>query len=51
MKNEAMGRAAYEAYCEAMREWLPFPPDWEKQAKSVKLAWIAAALAARALPQ
>jgi hypothetical protein len=46
-QKEALGRACYEAFCESMREWLPFPPDWDKQAAAVKLGWIDAAFAAR----
>jgi hypothetical protein len=46
-QKEALGRANYEAFCETMREWLPFPADWEKQAAAVKQGWIAAAVAVR----
>ena len=46
-QKEALGRANYEEFCEAMREWLPFPPDWEKQAAAVKQGWIAGAIKVR----
>ena len=47
------GRAAYEAFCQAAREFAPSGgfPRWtsEKFPEMLKQAWTAAALAARAV--
>jgi hypothetical protein len=47
--DETAGRAAYEAFTEAVKAWNPYPPDWRGQAEAVKQGWIAAAKAVRAL--
>jgi hypothetical protein len=46
-EEEAAGRAAYEAFNEEMKPWLPYPANWPDQAVAVKRGWIAAAKAAR----
>jgi hypothetical protein len=49
MRDEALGRAAYQAYCKAVGnksvrgEELP---QWEQQAEHIKDAWCEAAVAA-----
>lgn len=48
-EDEALGRANYEAFCEATRAWQPYPSDWEKQAAVVKRGWITAAKKVKAL--
>ena len=45
--DEAIGRANYEAFCEAGRDWLPAPAPWESLSKHVRACWIAGAKAAR----
>lgn len=48
-QDEAAGRANYEAFSAAMREWLPPAPlSWDSLSPYVKQGWIAGAIAARA---
>jgi hypothetical protein len=49
---EAAARAAYEAFCKAMTEWLPVEAilsgttEWDRLPQSLRDGWMAAAKAA-----
>jgi hypothetical protein len=51
VREEAAGRANYEAFCETTKAWMPYPSDWDGQAAVVKQAWINGAKAAQKLAQ
>jgi hypothetical protein len=49
MRDEALGRAAYQAYCKAVGNKSVHGeelPQWEQQAEHIKDAWCEAAVAA-----
>jgi len=47
-RTEAAARAAFTAFCEVMRTWMPptISTSWDAQSDQIKAAWIAAAAAA-----
>jgi hypothetical protein len=44
-QEESLGRINYEAFCQAMLEWLPSPPDFKTLSVEVQRGWIAGAKA------